>query len=559
MVRKSVMTGLLMVAMLVLIPGMAVGADSSPFVQGFIEGYLLSLGADEQGGRVAEIEIYSGQRFILTVHPQAQFMIDNRPVREQDLRAGMEVYGSIQGRQLTSLEAYSTANLGFIGPGSKVRKGIITQIDRDTLKVRSADGKENLYHLAPASLLLRNGQSTTADTLYTGDRVKLFFDDLYSDMISRLEVQGDSILVKDLYRGQLSTIDDFSNRILIKSLERFVNGGWQAAQAAFPMTYSRDLPMFYGGQTVPERNWKYYQGKTVYLISKNLLGRETIDRLLVKNQYEPGYSDKITSINWFTETMELAGNRNLSLHPGSVIIKNGRLQDPYALSPNDDAYIIADGSGISRTANVIYIYNTDINPSSWGQHFLYCGRLEQIADDRVWLEDFYILNQNEWEAYRNEKELYYDLDTDLYDLENRQTLSAAELYAGNYTVDEDEERADEQNLKDWYAYIYTDGDRIAAMAVQKTMDSLLGQRVTAGRIAGLTEDSLVGWTVLLNDSRDWSNRKDEWMPKTSDLRVNLDRAVIIREGRIIAADDLKPGQRLFLIRDDFRARVVIVQ
>ncbi len=66
--------------------------------------------------------------------------------------------------------------------------------------------------------------------------------------------------------------------------------------------------------------------------------------------------------------------------------KNGRLQDRFAVSPGDDVYIIADGSGTSLTANLIYIYNEDINRSVLGQHFLYCGILDQIFEDRVWLD-----------------------------------------------------------------------------------------------------------------------------------------------------------------------------
>ncbi len=556
MLRKSVYLAVILV--LLCTQGLG-AAEPSPFLQGYTEGYLTSISAGDGGEMTAVIESYSGTRFDFSVHPDAVFMIDNRTVKPSEIRPGMEVYGELQGRQLISLEAYSTAQMGYINPGSKVRKGIVSRIDRDNLEIRSADGRKIAYQLTPGTIILRNGRATTADTIYTGDNVKLFFDEVNSNLISRLKIQGESILIKDLYRAQLASLDEYSNRMTLKNAERFYNGTWQEVQSSYTVSYNRDLTLYYRGQVIPQRSWNYYRGKTVYLISKNLLGRDTIDRIIVKNQYESGFADKITAVNWFTDSFELASKRNITLDPGTIVIKHDRIQDSYTISPHDDAYIVADGSSLSHTADIVYIYNEDINHSSLGQHYLYYGRLDQILDDRIWLQDFEILNQHEWESYDDEKELYYDLDSSLFDMDNGKVLTAAELYAGNYSVDEDEERAEDNDLEDWYAYVYADGDRIAALAVHQEQDSLMGQRITVGSIRLLSEDSLVGWTALLGDSRDWSSRKDEWMPKTADLRINLETAMIIRDGKIISPDELHTGERLYLLRDDFSARVAIVK
>ena len=96
---------MLMVAVAVLICApQVVAAEPSPFVQGFIEGYLLKINTTEDTGRTAEIETYSGERFVLTVHPQAQFLIDNRLVQWNEL---LQRYGGLwhhSGRQLKSLK-----------------------------------------------------------------------------------------------------------------------------------------------------------------------------------------------------------------------------------------------------------------------------------------------------------------------------------------------------------------------------------------------------------------------------------------------------------------------
>ena len=134
-----------------------------------------------------------------------------------------------------------------------------------------------------------------------------------------------------------------------------------------------------------------------------------------------------------------------------------------------------------------------------------------------------MLDENEWKSFEGEKELFFDNDTDIYDLTNGKKISIKEFYSGNYAVDENSDYAKEHNLKDWYAYIYTDGDRIDAVMVQKNMDSLLKQRTTNGLITSIDNSDLVGWTIKLSNARDWSSAKTQWMLKNANLNINLEK------------------------------------
>ncbi|NLT19577.1 MAG: hypothetical protein GXY16_01105 [Syntrophomonadaceae bacterium] len=554
--------GIIMVIGLLLGSGAFLYAvETNPFTQGFIEGYLLAVnpGDGQEQGPTAEIETYQGSRFKLTLHPDATYLIDQRPVRMKDFHVGMEVYGVIQGRQLMSLEAWSTANLGYITPGSKMRKGTIAMIDSEQITITMGNGSQVNYYLSPAAIIMRKGEIVTASSLYTGDKVRVYFDDIYTDMIGRMEVEGDSILVKDLYRARLGSVDRYSNAMQLQNVQAFHNGGWVDISPGMKVPYNDQLKVYYAGQVIKPHNIKNYRNQTIYMVIKNLMGKESIDRLVIKSGTESAFTDKITTVNWYTDSFELASNRNLSFNAGSIIIKNGRLQDQYILSPNDDAFIIADNRGSNRIANIIYINNVDINHSTLGQNYVYAGRVEQIVDDRLWLEDLFLLNQHEWEALDSEKELFYDEDTNILDLDNGRRLTTTELLAGDYAVDEDSERSKENNLKKWYAYVYTDGDRICAITLQKTMDSLLKQRVTSGRVVSIADDSLVGWALNLGDASDWSAHKQSWMPKSSPVRMGLLKSMILKDGHMIQPEDLKTGDRLYVVRDDFQARVVIVK
>lgn len=273
--------------------------------------------------------------------------------------------------------------------------------------------------------------------------------------------------------------------------------------------------------------------------------------MIVQNQYESTFSDKIKDINWYTQAFELNSNRNFTFNDGSIVIRNGRLQDTYALNANSDVLVVADGRGLDRMAGIVYVYNEDINNSNIGQRYLYSGRLDQIIEDRVWLEDYFILNQNEWESFSDTKELFYDNDTSIYDLEDGRFITPKEFVSGDYSMSstkDHHEDCDRGELKDWYGYVYTDGDRIAAISVQKDMDSLLRQRVTNGIVSSIEDDPTVGWNIVLRNSNDWSNYRSQWMPKNSDLRINIDSAAIIKNGSLIKPQEINSSDRLYVVR-----------
>lgn len=547
---KKILSITALLFFLVSISGIAQAVEVNPYTAGYIEGYLINLTAGEPdaediGGK-AEIESYSGQHYYLDINPRASFSIDRIPVTRQDFQSGMEVYAAIQGKQIISIEAYSTTCMGYITPGSRVRKGIIREIDRSQIQIYQSNGKQAAYYTTPATITQRKGKNVSLGTLYEGDRVLLYFDDIHTDIVTRMQVEGDSIVVKDLYKGDLAVVDEIENMIGLENVEVFRNGKWQPSEALSNLPLISQHPLYAGGQIVPLNNLKYYRGKTVYLASKNILGRESIAQMVIKNQYESGFSDKIDDINWYTEALEMKNNRNFAFNNGSIIIKNGRLQDKYALNAGADAYILADGRGSSRFASIIYIYNEDINNSNIGQNYIYTGRIDQVFEDAVTLNKFFILNQHEWEAFDEEKDLYYDNDTRIYDMVTEKLITPKEFIAGDYT-------------EDWYAYILADGDRIAAITLQKTMDSLLRQRISNGMIASIEDNSLAGWKITLRDGKDWSNRRDQWMPKSSNLNISIAKAMILKNGTMITPEELKTGDRLYIVRDDFKAKVIIVK
>lgn len=553
---KRKISAILMIIMIINFGTVAsanVPVNRNIFKDGYVEGYFI-----EYSGERIFIEEYGGRVHAIPVTNNAIFMIDDRPIKLTDFKPGMEVYAEFQGRSIKHMDAFSVDKPGYIQVGGKVRVGTVKVIDRDQIQIILPTGQEETYFTSPRTIILRNQQNVNANSLYVGDRVKLYFDDTDTSYISRLEIEGESIMIKDLYRGSLTVVDGLSDVIALENVDVFRNGDWKSLGTDLRLPYNSDLPLYVGGQKVNYENLKYYRGRTVYMAMKDYFGKEKVEKMVVKAENETVFSDKIDSINWFSSQLELGNKKNINFHDGTMVIKNGRLVDSNSLNANSDGLFITDGRGNDLTADVVYIYNEDINNSNVGQDHIYAGRLDKILQNKLYLRDFFLLDKNDWVSFSNDKELFYDNDTFIYNVEDGKEVSPKEFFSSDFSVDEYNTK--DKKPRDWYGYLYTDGDRISTVFVKKSLDSLYLQRTSTGIVETKANlDPRMGWTIKVRDAKDWSSNHEEWMMKNSSLDIYLREAMIVKNGKKVNIDDIKIGDRLYFLRDSNMAKVIIVK
>ncbi|NLK22008.1 MAG: hypothetical protein GX308_07990 [Epulopiscium sp.] len=560
--RNSILDKILMIVTILFIvfsSTTGIFADErTPYRQGLIEGFLTEIGKNE-----VSIEEYDGTLHTLSFGENPIFSIDTLSAKLSDFRVGMEVYATLRNRKINYMEGYSTVEAGYIEEGSKTRVGTIKTIDRNQLIIALDIGGVESYFTGPGTIFLKDGLKTDFKTLYVGDRVKLYFDEMDTSVISIIAVQGKSIEIKGLYKGRISVTHEIDNKLTLTELKVFNNGEWQNLSSAKTISYSENLPIYIGGQKITPSKLKHYRENIAYLVIKDFFSTERIESMVIKANNEFNYLDKIGEINWYSNSLELAvKHRNLSINNGTIVIKNGRLVDINSLDSGMDAFIVGDGNLMNQmNANVIYVYNEDINNSNIGQDYIYEGRLDSILpSNSILLKDFALLNNNAWEGFRGTKELFYDDDTLIYDLDEKKMKTLEEFKAGDYAIDENSDYARDNDLEDRYVYIYADGDRIVALMVQKNRDSLLRLRTTNGVAAGAPEDhKWTGWRINISNAIDYSPRKDNWMARKDSFYLTLEESLIIKNNKIIEPDELKQADRLYIIRDDFKAKIIIVK
>lgn len=536
-------------------------AANSPYINGYSEGFFIK----HSGNRIS-FEEYDGTLHDIAFDGKTQLMIDERQVTIKDFKKGMEIYVKLEGRKIVYMDSFSTDSPAYITPGNKQRSGTIKMIDRNQIAIKTTIGTEETYFTSPSTIALKNGENVNLNTLYVGDRVKLHFDNIDTTTVSKIVIEGESILIKDLYKGVLAVTNRMSSVVTFNNVEVFRNGNWEKI-GNLRLPYNSDLPLYVGGQKIDYKNIENYRNKVVYIALKDHFGSDSAEKMVIKNQYEMTFSEKITSVNWYTSQIKLSNTRNIGFYDGTMVIKNGRLVDNYSITPNSSALVVADGRGGESTADVIYIYDEDINNSNIGMDRIYAGRVDSIGEYTLDLRDFFVLDKNKWESFgyvkeKDLKKLYYDNETFIYDLETKKSMTSSELLSGKYHVDEDnmnrEDRLD--NLRDYNAYIYTDGDRISSIYLMKEMDSLLKQNITTATIAsGPTEDKNMGTTIVLRDVKDWSERLEKWNLKYGNMNLRIKDTLIVKNGKGIKGSDLKIGDRLYIVRDDLEGKVIVVK
>ena len=229
------------------------------------------------------------------------------------------------------------------------------------------------------------------------------------------------------------------------------------------------------------------------------------------------------------------------------------------ISHGSSLLVIADHWLRQAYSNIVWLLDQGLNNSNLGQQQLYYGRIDLITADSMWLKDAQRLQNHLFADFGGEVQLYYGSDSRIYDGSAGKWLNNAEILAGSYAVDEDSDFSDRQDLEDWYGYVYCNQDHVLGMVVWPEESDLDKLRVVTGTITTAEEDPLVGWTVTLKDSYDWSHHNRQWMLKGSALRLGSSDALIIKNGQAVSPAALKPGDRLYLLRDNFHICFAVVK
>ncbi|NPV26736.1 MAG: hypothetical protein HPY81_04575 [Firmicutes bacterium] len=445
------------------------------------------------------------------------------------------------------------SNPGYIPPHSKVRYGRVTAIDLadNRLVITGPAGTEE-FTLEDSILVTKENQVVDLNRLRLGDWVKVQFSDIYTDTPSRLGIEGKDRQITALYKGQLANVWPLRGEIVLREVEQYGHTKWTKAEDLLKLAVDPTTEIYRQGQRISLTELNATRaGTEVFAAVSNHFGQRRVVKLLVSPGYDRSFYDRIDDIDWASARLVLAG-REFSFDDGTIILGNQRLLDPAALQEDQAALVVG-----TQTENGYQVAAIVVEQVAAPRLQIYRGEVYDVTSDSFALEDYEELDDNEWDGHRRHK---FFLTERTKIIDSRETNRAAITVPLNEFVDsqyeQDPDGSDEgRNTVYPYAYVVADGNVALAINVRDSVDSKW-ERVSTGRVVAVDEGAQ---QITLDLVKDWSAYYNKWQinPALNYLQVN--RAVLVKNGRAIDLTDLLPGEQLYFVRDNVQATVVLVQ
>lgn len=509
---------------------------------------------------------YDDNTRIFGVMPYASVNINLRPGQLSDLKYGQEVILNVNNGLVTSISGETFMDEpGYIPSHGKTRSGKIKYVGSDSLTIEYGDKSSESFNVNEYTTIIKEDRSIRFRDLREGDKVKLYFDNIYSSDISKVQVEGEEQLIKKVYKGKLDKVDIADDEITLTKVDVLKNSDWDDIDDyKIDIELDDDANIFYNGRYIDIDDLKDdHINDYVYVVLEDSYGKDKGIKLVVKKGSEKLYSDRIDDINFAADKLELDNGKNISYDEGTIIIKNDRLVSASSLEEELNALVVSGYSSGNYRANVIQLGDTGYKIFE----NIYVGKVKSIDSDDFEVKYHSELDGNEWDdvSSSSSKTLKFDYNDDTFIVDitdGYDEISPDDFFHDGYSDEEDE---------DYFSFIVTDDDRnVIGMTLREDElfndtninssgeieDKIEKLILTKGAVTDVDE---LRERLEMHDPYDWSSFYEEWKANKNDEYVDIGEALFIKEGEVISLEDVEEDDIIYILRDDEDAVIIFVE
>lgn len=537
-----------------------------------ISGTVMSVNTTSTPSSLAVFS-YDNQVYELAVTPYALITVNQRVATLDDLQYGQDIQLTVLDGNVTEIvsETY-TGEPGYIPAFGKKQLGEVYKIYNDAVSFKLDNGIIERYVITDDTAILKGGSSITRNALKEGDQAKLYFNDIYTDEIARLEIEGVERLIKQVYKGKLKQVNVATRTVTIQEPYTIVNNVWTLSD-----NYSKDVVLdqnasiYDGDDYVKIEDFsKNYLGKTIYVVVEDSYGQENGVKVSIKSGGELVFYDQIDEVNLPLNRLELESKQNITVTDGTIVLKDGRIVDINRLDEEDNVLVIGDYYKGETKANVLKLVTMtdtlfesirigaieDVNQSTYSLKFH-----TQIAGNQISSVtqteslNYYYFTETTIQDYTTGKAVDVEavnfFNEEYARIENKSTDGDGypyERYYGVFVLDESGRGTigmtfRKNGLLSGENY---DDDETSADGIAELMDETLESAVLT---RGVMNDIDTTWNRFeLTDSHDWVSYSGEWSASYNDIWVEYTSALIIKGEEVIDADEVEEGDYLYVFR-----------
>ncbi|MFD2443874.1 hypothetical protein ACFSO7_07735 [Bacillus sp. CGMCC 1.16607] len=527
-------------------------AEANSVIKGtFIEATYKEVQIDDKvtEKRLKSITIKNDQGKTMTfdMDENPKLTVDTIPTIIDAFKYGMKIEVDVNGKKAIALRGQSGENPGEIEEGERVVTGTLNHIDPNGtyLSIRLENGQSQTYYINEETEIFKGTTLVDLSVLYEGDRVKFTFNEYDSNYISTVEVNTQGIRVEHLYKGTIYQIDSVQNKLIIKNEKVFQDWKWKANTSTVhnSYTYSTKTPIYVGDQPIKRDRLRNYKNNEVYFVTINKLGKEVIDKIIIKKSNERTFYEPMTLVKPSDKLLGLKNSGQMKYHNGTILIRNGRIVDSNSLLAAGTAFVITDGTEKSQFANVIHITNDGFQSPNLANHSILFGQISSTNDYQLYVNNTKVLVNNYWQ---NTSQIRLSFSND--------TVTVRDSGPSVLTV---VPRVEMKEYVGKYGYFYVKNNEIVGIHFIDSKTPL-AQIVSVGRIEGFSKVVKgIPSIIKVRNVSQW--QQGAWEEAGNISSMNIDQTTIIRDGKIISAQELKEGDRIFMLHESkVKGRILFV-
>lgn len=539
---------------------------------------------------------YDDRFYTIPLAPYANLLINDRLAEIEDYIYGMHVEVHRVGSFAVKILGEShTGEAGYIPPFSRMRMGKINHIYTSGFQVELPDGRREIYQFDNRTELRKDGYPVSQHALQVGLPVKVYFDDIVGSTASRVEIESPELLFEIIYKGQLRNVNAARGQIeligedRISNPEYIRNNDWVPADrynVNLRVDERTDIYMGNRKLTMQELQ-REYQGYPAYVVVKSVFGQPTVVTLSVKTGGETIRNNNVRTVNHTMNQFELNNRETFTMTEGTIVIRDGVVVPKETISPRDSVMVISESptGRYHKNAMVVQV----VTPFDNIFNRVRIGAVETVNPDTISFRNHTQYFNNMMNSVNPNVSAPYKLFTnsvvqDITDLTNVKKLTTRELFHGSYNRSENVVKGYNKNtpglqFNRYYAFMVVNEADNSIVAMNLRQGGLLPNQNIDRRLmkeedipaelektfndARLTRGTVTSidktWErVEITESHDWTDYTGYWAPNRSNIFVRYTDAIIVRNNRVMTADELQEGDYLYIMRIKDRALVIFV-
>lgn len=410
--------------------------------------------------------------------------------------------------------------------------GFVTSIDPNGMYIMMKPdvGKETTYYLDKNTTYSKGNSPVDISAMYVGDRVKLTFKNLSTSVISEVSIVNEGVIIENLYKGTLQKVNTVNNTLTVKNNQPFTNWSFLTnnTKDIKTVSFQNTAPIYYGNTKITKNKLSQYIGNAFYYVTVKQFSKEIVKKIVVLANNERTYFEDMTSVDTKYNFINLASAGRIYFHNGSILIRNGRLVEPTALTAYGTAFVVADGLSRNNYAQVVQIMNDSLTSPNLASHSLYFGELSFVDGYLAEVSNVVKLENNYWKTVSDSVFSYSNSTVAVSNEANgKVTLSAYDdliVYEGSY------------------GYFYVKDDYITAVHLLDPTQPM-GTELMTGSLTSV--DATFPSYINAKNVNIWNN--GTWLQTGDLLNMSIDQATIIKNGKVIDASQLKASDRVVVI------------